>query len=132
MPVLENLDELLLLMIYNSLKPVSYDKCSYIVREGDPIDTRFFITQGIAWSYTTNINGEGTSSSHVECLEKGHFFGEELLSGLNVASPPFNPFRLPVSSKIVKSHTKVEALALMANDLKNIVEQYAAIRLKAA
>uniref|UniRef100_A0A2N9FIK2 Cyclic nucleotide-binding domain-containing protein n=1 Tax=Fagus sylvatica TaxID=28930 RepID=A0A2N9FIK2_FAGSY len=122
-PVLENLDELLLLMICNSLKPVSYDKCSYIVREGDPIDTTFFITQGIAWSYTTNNNGEGTSSSHVECLEKGHFFGEELLSGLNVASPPFNPFRLPVSSKIVKSHTKVEALALMANDLKNIVEQ---------
>jgi cyclic nucleotide gated channel len=122
-PVLENLDELLLLMICNSLKPVSYDKCSYIVREGEPIDTTFFITQGIAWRYTTNNNGGGTSSSPAECLEKGHFFGEELLSGLNVASPPFNLFNLPVSSKIVKSHTKVEALALMANDLKNIVEQ---------
>ena len=84
----------------------------------------YFITRGIAWTYTTrNNNGETTGSSHAECLEKGHFFGEELIQwGLGEASLS-NLFRLPLSSKVVKSHTKVEAFALMADDLRNIVSR---------
>jgi cyclic nucleotide gated channel len=121
-PVLENMDEQLLHMICDSLKPVSYDEYSYIVREGDPIDTTFFITQGIALTYTTNNNGEGTGSSHAECLEKGHFFGEELLEW-GLTQPLSNLFKLPLSSKFIRSHTKVEAFALMANDLRNIVSK---------
>ncbi|XP_050252064.1 cyclic nucleotide-gated ion channel 1-like isoform X1 [Quercus robur] len=123
-PVLENMEERLLHMICESLKPVSYKEYTYIVREGEPIDTTYFITRGIAWTYTTrNNNGEATGSSHAECLEKGHFFGEELIQwGLGEASLS-NLFRLPLSSKVVKSHTKVEAFALMADDLRNIVSR---------
>ena len=108
------MDEQLLHMICDSLKPVSYDKYSYIVREGDPIDTTFFITQGIALTYTTNNNAE--------FLEKGHFFGEELLEW-GLTQPLSNLFKLPLSSKFIRSHTKVEAFALMANDLRNIVSK---------
>ncbi|XP_030944779.1 cyclic nucleotide-gated ion channel 1-like [Quercus lobata] len=110
----------LLLNICNSLKPMFYNEQSYIVKEGDPIDAVFLITYGIAWTYPSSNNGEG---KHVECLEKGHFFGEELLellwnpSSVNV----FNLSKLPVSSKTLKTHTKVEVFALMANDLKDIV-----------
>ena len=72
MPVLQIMDEELLLKICDSLKPVYYNEHTYIVREGDPIDAMFFIKDGIAWTYTNN-NGE------VERLENGHYFGEELL-----------------------------------------------------
>ncbi|KAK4571299.1 hypothetical protein RGQ29_029914 [Quercus rubra] len=123
-PVLENMDDRLLHMICESLKPVSYKEYTYIVREGEPIDTTYFITRGIAWTYTTrNNNGETTGSSHAEPLEKGHFFGEELIQwGFGEASLS-NLFRPPLSSKVVKSHTKVEAFALMADDLRNIVSR---------
>ena len=111
-------------MICEYLKPVSFKEYTYIVREGEPIDTTYFITWGIAWTYATrNNNGEATGSSHAECLEKGHFFGEELIQwGLGEASLS-NLFRLPLSSKVVKSHTKVEAFAPMADDLRNIVSR---------
>ena len=110
----------LLLNICDSLKPVFYNEQSYIVKEGDPIDAVFLITDGIAWAYPSSNNGEG---KHAERLEKGHFFGEELLELLwNPSSVDvYNPSKLPVSSKTLKTHTKVEAFALMANDLKDIV-----------
>ncbi|XP_050260529.1 cyclic nucleotide-gated ion channel 1-like isoform X2 [Quercus robur] len=109
----------LLLNICNSLKPVFYNEQSYIVKEGDPIDAVFLITYGIAWAYPSSNNGEG---KHAERLEKGHFFGEELLELLwNPSSVDvYNLSKLPVSSKTLKTHTKVEAFALMANDLKDI------------
>ncbi|XP_030936082.1 putative cyclic nucleotide-gated ion channel 13 [Quercus lobata] len=52
-PVLQNMDDQLLLKICDCLKPVCYNEHSYIVREGDPIDATFFIKDGIAWTYTT-------------------------------------------------------------------------------
>ncbi|XP_023874097.1 cyclic nucleotide-gated ion channel 1 [Quercus suber] len=109
----------LLLNICDSLKPVFYNEQSYIVKEGDPIDAVFLITCGIAWAYPSRNNGEG---KHAERLEKGHFFGEELLELLwNPSSVEvYNLSKLPVSSKTLKTHTKVEAFALMANDLKDI------------
>ena len=42
---------------------------TYIVREGDPIDAVFFITDGIVWICTSN-NGAGTDSRHAARLEK--------------------------------------------------------------
>ena len=96
-----------------------YNEQSYIVKEGDPIDAVFLITDGIAWAYPNSNNGEG---KHAERLVKGHFFGEELLELLwNPSSVDvYNLSKLPVSSKTLKTHTKVEAFALMANDLKDI------------
>ena len=109
------------------LKPVSYEECIYIVREVEPLDRAYFITRGTAWTYTTTrTNGEATpSSSQSEWLEKGGFFGEELIEwGLDLGQQASSDiFNLPLSTKIFKSHTKVEAYALMATDLKNIVSQ---------
>ena len=113
----------LLLNICDSLKPVFYNEQSYIVKEGDPIDAVFLITDGIAWAYPSSNNGEG---KHAERLEKGHFFGEELLELLwnssSVDVYNHNLSKLPISSKTLKTHTKVEAFALMAYDLKEILE----------
>ena len=110
-----------LLKICDSLKPMFYNEHCYIVREGDPIDAVFFITDGIAWTYTSN-NGEGSDSRHAERLGKGQYFGGELLEWvLTPTSDDMNNLsKVPISSKTLKTHTKVEAFALMAHDLKQI------------
>ena len=105
------MDEELLLKICDSLKPVYYNEHTYIVREGDPIDATFFIKDGIAWTYTN-------SNSEAEHLENGHYFGEELLE-LSFSKLS----RLPLSPRTVKTHGRIEAFALMAEDLKNIVSK---------
>ncbi|XP_075673488.1 cyclic nucleotide-gated ion channel 1-like isoform X3 [Castanea sativa] len=111
----------LLLKICDSLKPMFYNEHCYIVREGDPIDAVFFITDGIVWTSTSN-NGEGSNSRRAERLERGQHFGEELLEW--VMKPTSDDMRnlsiLPVSSKTLKTHTKVEAFALMAHDFNKI------------
>ncbi|XP_050260677.1 cyclic nucleotide-gated ion channel 1-like isoform X2 [Quercus robur] len=112
-------DQQLLLKICNSLKPVFYNEQSYIVKEGDPIDAVFLITYGIAWAYPSSNNGEG---KHAERLEKGHFFGEELLELLWNPSSVDNLSKLPISSKTLKTHTKVEVFALMANDVAAYIQ----------
>ena len=81
---------------------------------------------GTAWTYTTTrTNGEATpSSSQSKWLEKGGFFGELIKWGLDLGQQASSDiFNRPLSAKIFKSHTKVEAYALMATDLKNIVSQ---------
>ena len=110
--MLENINEQLLLKICDSLKPVYYNEHTYIVREGDPIDATFFIKDGIAWTYTN-------SNSEAERLENGSYFGEELLE-LSFSS---KLSRLPLSPRTVKTHGRIEAFALMAEDLKNIVSK---------
>ena len=95
--------------ISDNLKPVSFDESSYIIREGEPIDTAYFIMRGVAieWSFKARVNGEATTSSsqYPNWLEKGAFFGQELLhewtSGQQ-ASSSSNISNLPLSSKIVK------------------------------
>ncbi len=96
-----------------------YNQRSYIVREGEPLDAMLFITQGIIWNFTTN-NGE----RRTWCIEKGNFYGEELLQwGLDSLKRSVLPklSDLPISLKTAKTHTMVEAFALMANDLRTIV-----------
>nr|XP_023874085.1 cyclic nucleotide-gated ion channel 1-like isoform X2 [Quercus suber] len=112
--------EQLLLKICDSLKPKFYQEQSYIVQEGDPIDAVFFITEGTVWTCTSSSNG-GEDSQHAERLEK-NFFGEELLEWVMKASSAdmYNLSKLPIYSKTLKTHTKVEAFALMASDLKQI------------
>ena len=119
---------LLLLKICDSLKPMFYNEHCYIVREGDPIDAVFFITDGIVWTYTSN-NGEGSDSRHAERLGKGQYFGGELLEWVLRPSDAdmYNLSKVLVSSKTLKTHTKVEAFALMAHDLKQIWQTQAAI-----
>ncbi|XP_050285492.1 cyclic nucleotide-gated ion channel 1-like isoform X2 [Quercus robur] len=110
----------LLKQICDSLNPRYYSAHSYIVREGDPIDATFFIKDGIAWTYTTN-KGEASGSSQAESLERDQFFGEELIE-LVLKTPSLSRLsKLPLSTMTVKTHGKVEAFALMARDLNNIL-----------
>ncbi|KAM3694006.1 hypothetical protein ACJW31_07G028000 [Castanea mollissima] len=109
----------LLLKICDSLKPTFYNEHCYIVREGDLIDAVFFITDGIVWTSTSN-NGEGSSSRRAERLERGQYFGEELLEWVLKPTSGRDLSILPVSSKTLKTHTKVEAYALIAHDFNKI------------
>nr|XP_023885133.1 probable cyclic nucleotide-gated ion channel 10 [Quercus suber] len=122
-PVLQNKDEQLLLKICDSLSPVYYNEPRDIVREGDPIDAMFIITYGVAWSYSTSNNGEAISgsSSLAERLERGDFFGGELLEF--VLKNPSLP-ALANSPRTVKTHGPIEGFAIMAKDLKNVVTEY--------
>jgi len=98
-----------------------YIENSYIFREGEPLNAMIFITQGSLWCFKTNNseNGERTTSSP-RYIEKGEFYGEELLEwGFNgSASPKLSNFPI---SKTVITLTKVEAFALTANDWKILV-----------
>uniref|UniRef100_A0A2N9HUX9 Cyclic nucleotide-binding domain-containing protein n=1 Tax=Fagus sylvatica TaxID=28930 RepID=A0A2N9HUX9_FAGSY len=119
---LDGLSEDILVRICDALKPVFYDEHSYIVKEGDPIDAIFFITKGIAWTYATSNKGEGTV---LKSLVEGQFFGGELLEWVKKSKNTWNDLsEFPVSSKILKTHTKVEAFALMAHDLGQILSYY--------
>ncbi|KAE8077870.1 hypothetical protein FH972_016389 [Carpinus fangiana] len=119
-PQLQGKGEQLLQLICDYLKPVHYNQHHYIVREGEPLDAMLFITQGIIWNFSTT-KGKGSA----ECIEGGSFYGEQLLDwGLDspAATLP-NLSNLPISPTTVKTHTKVEAFALMANDLRTIVSR---------
>ena len=119
--------EILLCDICNSLKPVYYNEQCYIVREGEPMDAVFLITNGSAWAFPSGSNGEGTgtASRHAVRLKAGDFFGEELFEFVSepYSTNMFNLTEVPIYSKSLKTHTKVEAFALMANDLASVVEE---------
>ncbi|XP_042979404.1 cyclic nucleotide-gated ion channel 1-like [Carya illinoinensis] len=120
-PMLQTKSEKLLQLICDSLRPVYYNERTYIIREGEPLDAMIFITQGIVWNFTNSVRAtDGTVSLSAGCIESGHFFGEELLDwGFGGCSIPSlsNP---PVSTKTFKTHTNVEAFALMAKDLRTL------------
>lgn len=115
-------------MLCDNLKPVTYPENSYVIRVGEPLDLMLFITQGIIWTFSctgtsdssAKISGS-SSSSITRCLEKGDFFGQELLSRIST----FISFSdLPISTQNVKCHTKVEAFALLAKDLRTVVTEF--------
>ncbi|KAM5571846.1 hypothetical protein ABKV19_012097 [Rosa sericea] len=95
------------------LKPMIFAKDTFILREGEPIDMIIFISLGIVRTYTTPNDGIRAHS-----LKKGNFYGEELVSWASRFPPSSD---LPISKRIVRSLTKVECFALMADDLKNHV-----------
>jgi cyclic nucleotide gated channel len=97
-----------------------YKEGSYIIREGEPLDMMFFVTQGIVLTYATN-NGESSCSSGTIQLikkEKDSLYGEELLT--LVEGPSSKLSTLPISTVTVKSHKKVEVFALKAVDLLKV------------
>ncbi|KAG6715365.1 cyclic nucleotide-gated ion channel 1-like [Carya illinoinensis] len=120
-PMLQS-EQHMLQSICESLRPVYFNERTYIVREGEPLDTMLFITQGIVWNFTTSRRVDGTLLSG-ECLERGHFYGEELLAWGFRGSPKPNLSDLPLSTKTVKTHTKVEGFVLMAKDLKTLISR---------
>lgn len=127
MPILDEMNERVLKAICRHLEPVIYPRNSYIIHVGEQLWNVIFITQGTVLSYTTrkSINvGARTrigSSSGRECLEKGDFYGEELVTwAFNFGS--FSD--LLVSSRTVMCKTKVEAFTISANELATIVSEF--------
>ncbi|XP_034221179.1 cyclic nucleotide-gated ion channel 1-like isoform X2 [Prunus dulcis] len=131
-PMLQSIDERVLKMICDHLKPVIYTENSYVIRVGEPLDLMLFITQGIIWTFTGTSAGDGSvqlngssslssSTSITKCLEKGDFYGEELLSRI---STYISFSDLPICTENVKCHTKVEAFALLAKDLRRVVSEF--------
>lgn len=116
-PKFQNINDQLLQVFLDHLKPVHYNEHSYVFREGEPLDAMLFVTQGIVWTYTSS---HGDKS---ECLSKGQFYGEELLEWGFKARSLTDLSNLPISPKTVRCHTKVEAFALRASDLKTILTQ---------
>lgn len=115
------MDESVLKLICDNLKPVIYTQNSYVIRAGEPLDLMLFNTEGIIWTYTTSSDGAiKLGSSITRCLGKGDFYGEQLLSW---ASLNMSYSDLPISTQNVKCHTIVEAFSLMAKDLKAVVSK---------
>ena len=84
-----------------------------------------FITQGSVCCFKTS-NGENSMGmdSDAHYIEKGEIWGEELLEwGFNRSSA--HKKWVPISTKILKTTSKVEAFALMANDLKKLLSMHA-------
>ncbi|XP_062119878.1 cyclic nucleotide-gated ion channel 1-like isoform X2 [Humulus lupulus] len=110
-PMFENMDEYVYETICKYLKPVTYLENIYILRKGEPLDMMLFITQGVVWSF-------GSSTCPMDGLQRGDFYGHELMEW-KLNSTSYNDF--PISTANLKSHTKVEAFALMAIDLKHVL-----------
>ncbi|KAB2623868.1 cyclic nucleotide-gated ion channel 1-like, partial [Pyrus ussuriensis x Pyrus communis] len=114
-PVLEMMGRKALGKICDYLKPATYKESSFIFRIGDPLDCMLFIIKGTVWTYSRTSSTSATSSKMAaRLLGKGQFYGEELLN-----SPDFT--KLPISTEHVKTRGKVQAFALMADDLATVV-----------
>ncbi|KAM1126956.1 hypothetical protein COP2_043349 [Malus domestica] len=116
---LKDMNEKVSMLMCDYLKPVTYSENSFVFRKGDPLDWVLFIMEGTMWTYTSSDGQAGNGiSMAIKRLGKGNFYGEELL---NRAPDCFT--ELPVSSKHLKSVTKVEAFVLTAKDLETIVSR---------
>ena len=118
-PMLRDLDDDGVEIVCNNLKPVIYPEKSYIIRQGEPLDSMFVVTEGIAWTYEARINhGETSAASAASCLVKGDFYGDKELREWTLNNTSLS--NIPISTTNVKAHTNVEALALMAKDFRDL------------
>lgn len=111
---MQNLDYYVYETICKYLKPVVYSEKSYIIRKGEPLDMVLFITHGAVWTF-------GSSASPTNrLLQKGDFYGNELIEW-QLNSTSYDDFL--ISTANLKSHTKVEAFALMVIDLEHVLSR---------
>lgn len=116
--MLQSLNKKALEAMIENLKPVNYSINNVIIGEGEPLVMMLYITKGIVLTYSATSS---SSSSTIRSLQKGDVYGEELLDWADT----FSSFSdLPISKRNVKSVSKVEAFALMANDLKMVVDRF--------
>ncbi|XP_008234876.1 PREDICTED: cyclic nucleotide-gated ion channel 1-like [Prunus mume] len=114
------MDEKLLKAICEHLIPINYNENKDIIGEGDQLDRMLFIRQGIARTYRTN--GKGGKIGTSQLLEKGDLYGGELL---NWASNLITSRTvLPISTRNVKSVSKVEAFTPMPRDLELVITKF--------
>ncbi|KAM1817945.1 hypothetical protein ACFX11_002178 [Malus domestica] len=119
--MLQGMDDKVLTLMCDYLKPVTYIENSNIFRMGDPLDCVLIIMEGTVWTYASSDSqaGRGISSMGTKPLRKGDFYGEELFDWA-----PGSFTELPVSSKHVKTRIKVDAFLLTANDLDSVVSKH--------
>ncbi|XP_022974666.1 cyclic nucleotide-gated ion channel 1-like [Cucurbita maxima] len=112
-----NMDKHLLDSMCEYLKPVLFTKRSFILQEGDPIDTMLFIMKG---KLSNIITFGWNNKPYTDILKAGDFCGEELVQW---AMDPTST-SLPISARTVESLTEVEAFALKADELKFVTSQF--------
>ncbi|KAK0598192.1 hypothetical protein LWI29_032439 [Acer saccharum] len=119
--------EVSLVHVCDRLKPVVYAKHAGIVRKGEPIDEMSIVLQGKLCTFSFKDTG---STNNVSCdtrkdlLKEGDFCREELFNW--VQDEPSSSKKL-ISNRTIKALTKVEALVLRTNDLKDIYNQKAKV-----
>ncbi|PRQ52537.1 putative potassium channel, voltage-dependent, ERG [Rosa chinensis] len=124
-PMLQNVPEFGLILISQYLYLETYDENAVVARAGKPIDSMFFIIDGVIdWTDETNMDTDAettgsSSSSNSSKLKNGDYFGQELLSwaAFNYGSSYFSP--VPTSTRDAKCRTKVEVLQLSRGTLVN-------------
>ncbi|KAJ9694436.1 hypothetical protein PVL29_010094 [Vitis rotundifolia] len=118
-PLFAQMDERMLDVICERLKPGLCTPGTCLVREGDPVSEMLFIIRGHLDSYTTN--GGRTGFFNSGRIGPTDFCGEELLTW---ALDPRPSVILPSSTRTVMALTEVEAFALIADDLKFVASQF--------
>ncbi|XP_021816227.1 cyclic nucleotide-gated ion channel 1-like isoform X1 [Prunus avium] len=131
--LLQLMDDSVLKMMCDCLKPVTYAVDHIIFPKEHPIDRMLLIIKGTVLTYsitpipsltpgeeTTKDSGAAPSMATKQ-LGKGGVYGEELLTW---ASPEKTGIdNLPTSNEYVKCHTKVEGFVLSAQDLLKVVSK---------
>ncbi|KAK0597589.1 hypothetical protein LWI29_026750 [Acer saccharum] len=117
--------EQLLEELCDCVKLVSHDQHTVIVQKGRSIDHMLFLVQGELQTYSlTSVDSAGSTANppsnlpiSIERLEKGEFYGKELV---DLFQADLNPSNLPISTRTIQTITKVDAFALMSYDLQNV------------
>ncbi|XP_021803176.1 uncharacterized protein LOC110747287 [Prunus avium] len=111
--LLQNMDEQVLKAICQHLKPMKYTEDKLILREGEPLKMMLFIVEG-----HVAIEKKGGSTLNQGARE---LYGEKLLAW------PFStsfPKTLPTATESARAIGDVEALILMADDMKGVVFKF--------
>ncbi|TXG70679.1 hypothetical protein EZV62_005614 [Acer yangbiense] len=119
--------EVSLVHVCDRLKPVVYAKRANIVRKGKPIDEMSIVLQGKLCTFSSKDTGSTSNvsrESSKDLLKEGDLFGEELVNW--VQDEPSSSRKL-ISNRTIKALTKVEALVLRTDDLKDIYNQKAKV-----
>ncbi|TXG70683.1 hypothetical protein EZV62_005618 [Acer yangbiense] len=119
--------EVSLVQVCDCLKPFVYAKRANIVHEGKPIDEMSIVLQGRLCTFSSNDTGSTINvsrESRKDLLKEGDFCGEELVNW--VQDEPSSSKKL-ISNRTIKALTKVEALVLRTDDLKDIYNQKAKV-----
>ncbi|PRQ29758.1 putative potassium channel, voltage-dependent, EAG/ELK/ERG [Rosa chinensis] len=131
-PKLERMDEIVLKMMCDYLKPVMYAEGTVVLQMGDPLHSMLLITEGTLLTYRTTSNdshvatenakmGSIPSSPSVGNLDKGDFYGAEEL--IEWVTQKKDLGQLPGSAFNVKCDSKVEGFVLAAKDLRSVVSK---------
>ncbi|TXG70674.1 hypothetical protein EZV62_005609 [Acer yangbiense] len=121
--------EVTLVHVCDRLKPVVHAKpdSNSIVRKGERIDEMSIVLQGKLCTFSSQDTGSTSNvsrESRKDLLKEGDLFGEELVNW--VQDEPSSSKKL-ISNRTIKALTKVEALVLRTDDLKDIYNQKAKV-----